>query len=374
MRDELYVGLMSGTSADGIDAALVRFDESHDRLRAQVLHALTLPWQEALRGELIALGQGGALASLDALGELDVCVGEAFAQAATALLRAARVDAAQVRAIGSHGQTIRHRPYAAHPFTLQIGDPHVIAERTGITTVADFRRRDVAAGGHGAPLLPALHAALLHDTSEHRAILNLGGIANLTLLPREGDVRGFDTGPANALLDAWCERHSGQRFDAGGAWAASGAIDAPLLQRLLDDPWFRAPPPKSTGREHFHLPWLERRLLGDEPAVDVQATLAELTARSIADALRSTQPQTQRLLVCGGGVHNPFLLTRIAAYLPQAQVQSTAAYGIDPDHVEAIGFAWLARQTLLGLPGNLPAVTGAQGPRILGSICAVSSF
>lgn len=365
---DLYIGLMSGTSADGIDAALVRFDDAPGGLHVHVAQALTWPWQTDVRAQLIGLGQGGRLQSLEALGELDVQVGMAFAEAANALLQAAGIGAHTVRAIGSHGQTIRHRPYAAVPFTLQIGDANLIAERTGIATVADFRRRDVAAGGHGAPLLPALHAALLHDAHQDRAVLNLGGIANLTLLPARGEVRGFDTGPANALLDAWCERHTGQRFDAGGVLAASGRVDTKLLERLLDDPWFAASPPKSTGREHFHLLWLERRLAGDESVGDVQASLAELTARTVSEALRATQPQTQRLLVCGGGVHNPVLMARIAAHWPDATVQSTADHGIDPDHVEAIGFAWLARQTLLGLPGNLPSVTGARGPRVLGAM------
>ena len=204
--------------------------------------------------------------------------------------------------------------------------------------------------------------------SEQRAVLNLGGIANLTLLPRTGDVRGFDTGPANALLDAWCERHAGAAFDAGGAFAASGQVDAGLLQRLLDEPWFAQPPPKSSGREQFHLDWVAARLRGDERPADVQATLLELTAASVADALRTTQPDTRRLLVCGGGVHNPLLLQRIAARLPDAIVESTAVHGVDPDFVEAMGFAWLARETLAGRPGNLPAVTGARGARVLGAI------
>ena len=244
----------------------------------------------------------------------------------------------------------------------------MIAERSGITTVADFRRRDVAAGGHGAPLLPALHNALLHSPQEDRAVLNLGGIANVTLLPREGDVRGFDTGPANALMDAWCARHTGQAFDAGGAFAAQGACDAALLQRLLDEAWFALPPPKSTGREVFHLDWVRARLSGNEAAADVQATLLELTAASVADALLAHQPDTRRVLVCGGGVHNARLLERIAARLPAAIVESTARHGVDPDFVEAMGFAWLARQAVLGKPGNLPGVTGARGPRVLGVV------
>ena len=273
---------------------------------------------------------------------------------------------------------MRHRPAGAafdgrDPFTLQIGDGNLIAERTGIVTVADFRRRDVAAGGHGAPLLPALHAALLQVPDEARAVLNLGGIANLTLLPVHGDVRGFDTGPANALLDAWCERHTGAAFDADGAFAARGTVDAGLLATLRADAWFALPPPKSTGREQFHLDWLQARL-GDATrrAEDVQATLLELTAATVADALRAAQPDTTRLLVCGGGVHNPVLLRRLAAQLPGLAVDSTAAHGVDPDFVEAMGFAWLARQTLAGRAGNLPAVTGARGPRVLGAVYAAS--
>ena len=366
-----YLGLMSGTSADGIDAALVRFAGGADTgtpLQAEVLAARTLPWDPAIRPRLVALGQGGALESLDELGTLDAQVGEAFAQAALAVLGEAGLAPDAVAAIGSHGQTVRHRPAQAYAFTLQIGDAARIAERTGITTVADFRRRDVAAGGQGAPLLPALHRALLHDPGEHRAVLNLGGIANLTLLPATGDVRGFDTGPANALMDVWCHEHTGRPYDADGAWGASGSVDDALLSRLLDDAWFAAPPPKSSGREQFHRDWLATRLRGGESAADVQATLRALTARTVADALRATQPLTQRVLVCGGGAHNPPLLQALREALPGVEVASTAAHGLDPDHVEAMGFAWLARETLAGRPGNLPAVTGAAGPRVLGAI------
>lgn len=379
----LYLGLISGTSADGIDVALVRFADDTAGLRCELLLGRTYRWDDALRTRLLALGQGSDTTSLDELGTLDVQVAHAFAAGALRLLDEAGLAAAQVAALGSHGQTVRHRPLGASgdgpagqqrvPFTWQLGDGNVIAERTGIVTVADFRRRDVAAGGHGAPLLPALHAALLRMADEDRAVLNLGGIANLTLLPRSGGtdpgvVRGFDTGPANALLDAWCERHLGHAFDADGAFAASGQIDATLLARLLDEPWFALPPPKSSGREQFHLDWLASRLHGDQPAGDVQATLLELTAVSIADALRAQQAQTQRLIVCGGGVHNPLLLQRIAAHLPGIAVESSALHGLDPDFVEAIGFAWLARETLAGRPGNLPAVTGARGPRVLGAV------
>ncbi|AJC46846.1 anhydro-N-acetylmuramic acid kinase [Xanthomonas sacchari] len=364
--DALFLGLMSGTSADGIDAALVRFD--HDG-NPQLQLGRTYAWAPQQRAVLIALGEGGDIASLDALGQLDAEVAIAFAEAALRLLDDAGVAPAAVRAIGSHGQTVRHRPLADPAFTWQLGDGNRIAELTGIATVCDFRRRDVAAGGHGAPLMPAFHAAMLGAAHEDRAVLNLGGIGNLTLLPAHGAVRGFDTGPANALLDAWCQRHRGQPYDAGGAFAASGAVDADLLQRLLADPWFALPPPKSTGREQFHLRWLEACLDTPAPApAAVQATLLELTAATVADALLAQQPATRQLLVCGGGVHNPLLLARLQARLPGVQVHSTQAQGLDPDYIEAMGFAWLARQTLAGLPGNLPSVSGARGPRILGAI------
>ncbi len=371
---DLYLGLMSGTSADGIDSAIVRFaggsttDAAATPLQAEVLAARTLPWDPDVRARLVWLGQGGALDSLDELGMLDAQVGEAFAEAALAVLREAGLAAGDIAAIGSHGQTVRHRPYEAHPFSLQIGDAARIVERTGITTVADFRRRDIAAGGHGAPLLPALHHALLHDAKEDRAVLNLGGIANLTLLARSGDVRGFDTGPANALMDLWCHEHTGRPYDDEGAWGATGAVDEALLARLLADPWFAQPPPKSSGREHFQRAWLVPKLRGDESAVDVQATLRALTAHTIAGALQSTQPETRRLLVCGGGVHNPALMQTLRKALPGVAIASTSAYGLDPDHIEAMGFAWLARQTLLALPGNIASVTGARGPRVLGAI------
>ncbi len=360
---DLYLGLISGTSADGIDAALVEFEP-----RPRLVAGRTYAWDADTRERLIALGQGGEAKSLDELGELDVRVARAFADAAQALIGEAGVARADVRALGSHGQTVRHRPEAAFPFTWQFGDGNVIAERCGIATVADFRRRDVAAGGHGAPLMPAFHAAMLHSPDEDRTVLNLGGIANFTLLPRAGEVRGFDTGPANALLDAWCQRHTGNAFDAGGAFAAQGKVDEALLARLLDEAWFALPPPKSTGREQFHLPWVEARLRGDEAPADVQATLLELSAATVADALHATQPQTRRVLVCGGGVHNPALMARLAAWLPDAIVESTAAHGLDPDFVEAMGFAWLARETLVGRPGNLPSVSGAKGPRVLGVV------
>ncbi|KAF1712499.1 anhydro-N-acetylmuramic acid kinase [Pseudoxanthomonas kalamensis DSM 18571] len=360
---ELYLGLMSGTSVDGIDAALVDFAHG-----PRLLAGRACPWPEDLRARLIALGQGGEATSLDELGELDVRVAHGFADAANALLESAGVPRERVRAIGSHGQTVRHRPHAAYPFTWQMGDGNVIAERSGMTVVADFRRRDVAAGGHGAPLMPAFHTAMLHADDEDRAVLNLGGIGNFTLLPRHGEVRGFDTGPANALLDVWCERHTGHPFDADGGFAASGRCDPALLQQLLADPWFAQPPPKSTGREQFHLDWLQAALVGGETPADVQATLLELTVATAAEALLREQPQTRRVMACGGGVRNPVLMTRLADRLPGIVVESTTAHGLDPDYMEAMGFAWLARETLAGRPGNLPSVTGARGPRILGTV------
>lgn len=366
---QLYLGLISGTSADGIDAALVRFEPD-----CELVFGRTYPWDPALRARLIALGQGGEARSLDELGELDTILARAFADAATRAIEEAGIARGEVRAIGSHGQTVRHRPESKAAFTWQMGDGNVIAERAGITTVADFRRRDVAAGGHGAPLMPAFHAAMLGSELEDRAVLNLGGIGNFTLLPKHagaaaGAVRGFDTGPANALMDAWCERHLGRPYDANGAFAASGEPDADLLARLLDDPWFALPPPKSSGREQFHLPWLESRLGdGQRRPVDVQATLLELTAATVADALQATQPDTARVLVCGGGVHNAALMARLSARMPGAIVEPTSIHGLDPDYVEAMGFAWLARETLAGRPGNLPGVTGAKGLRVLGAI------
>lgn len=362
----LYLGLMSGTSADGIDAALAQFPVDGG---CRFVDGLTLPWDPVLRERLVALGQGGELASLDELGDVDARIGLAFAAAAVALLQHSGVVAAQVRAIGSHGQTVRHRPSASPAFTLQLGDANRIAEHTGITTVADFRRRDVAAGGQGAPLMPAFHLAMLGTADEDRAVLNLGGIANLTLIPREGTLLGFDTGPANALLDAWCERHTGRTYDADGAFAASGVVDAGLLARWRDDPWFALPPPKSTGREQFHLAWVQQQIGdGQHVAADVQATLLELTAVTVADALLRTLPGARRVLVCGGGVRNGHLMQRLAARLPGVVVESSARHGLDPDYLEALGFAWLAQRTLDGLAGNLPSVTGAAGPRILGAI------
>jgi len=366
----LYIGLMSGTSADGIDAALVAFPEAQEgQPRCRLLAGHTHPWDPGLRERLVALGEGGEVSSLDVLGTLDARVGLAFGEAANALLAHSGVTAAQVRAIGSHGQTVRHRPQSNPAFTWQMGDASRIAEATGITTVADFRRRDVAAGGQGAPLMPAFHVAMLGSSAEDRAVLNLGGIGNLTLIPATGQVRGFDTGPANALMDSWCQRHTGRPFDAEGAFAASGQVLPALLAQWLSEPWFGLPPPKSTGREQFHLDWAlaAPAAAGASPA-DLQATLLALTAATVADALRAHQPDTRRVLVCGGGGRNPVLMAALTARLPGATVETSQAQGLDPDYMEAMGFAWLAAQTLAQRPGNLPSVSGARGPRILGAI------
>jgi len=363
---DYYIGLISGTSADGIDAALVTIADQD----LQVVQASTTPYPPSLRQRLLDLAHSQyARDPLDELGELDQLVGASFAAAARQLLQTAGLAAHEVRAIGSHGQTVRHRPSAAQPFTLQLGNPAVIAAQTGIPVIADFRRRDMAEGGQGAPLAPALHAALFHSDQEFRAVLNLGGIANLTLLPAQGEVTGFDTGPASCLLDAWAQRHLSADYDQNGAWAAGGRTIPLLLTELLADPYFRQPPPKSTGREQFNLAWLEQHLLDHTlPAPrDLQATLAELTAATVADALKTHAANCTRLLVCGGGVHNKDLLARLSWHLPDTRIESTAAHGLNPDFVEAAAFAWLARQHLKGLPGNLPSVTGANRAAILGS-------
>jgi anhydro-N-acetylmuramic acid kinase len=361
----LYLGLISGTSADSIDAALVSFTRGVPRLQAAHMH----PWPNALRERMLALAQDETPLDLDAFGRLDVEIGSHFADAARALLEQSGTSAQDVRAIGSHGQTIRHRPTGEYPFTMQLGDPSIIAEHCGIDVVADFRRADMAAGGQGAPLLPALHAMLLARPGHARVVLNLGGIANITVLGADGSVHGFDTGPANGLLDAWCLRHHGEPYDRDGAFAASGQVVQDLLEAMLADSYFALPPPKSTGREHFHLAWLAThpQLTSLNPA-DVQATLLELTARSVAMAIEQQAPAAEEVLACGGGVHNGLLMRRLGELLAPRTLSSTARHGIDPDFLEATAFAWLARQRLLGLPGNLPAVTGARGPRVLGAI------
>lgn len=371
MLTGLYIGLISGTSMDGIDAVLAEVSAGG---AFHVLGARTTALPARVQQRLRALAVPGAepaagvADAIDELGALDGELGELFAAAALDLLTAHGLVPAAVRAIGSHGQTIRHRPRATQPFTLQAGDPNIIAARTGTVVVADFRRRDMALGGQGAPLVPAFHQAVFGHPAERRAVLNLGGVANLTLLAPGEAVTGFDTGPANGLMDAWARRHLGQPFDANGAWAASGRVLAPLLAALLAHPFLALPPPKSTGPEEFTPEWLDAAIgqAGHPAPPDVQATLCEFTAVSVADALHDAPPQ--RLIVCGGGVHNGHLLARLAARLPGTAVTSSSAHGVDPDHVEAAAFAWLAARTLAGLPGNLPTVTGAARPAVLGAV------
>ena len=360
----LYVGLMSGTSMDGIDAALVDITHDHCHLRA----AQTCEWPPGLKERVTRVLENAGHAALDEIGALDVEIGRVFAQAASALLQKANVPTREVRAIGSHGQTLRHRPSGAVPYTWQIGDPNIIAELTGLTVVGDFRRRDVAAGGQGAPLVPAFHDHVFRSPDEDRAIVNLGGIANLTVLCRAVPVTGFDTGPGNRLLDAWVERHRREPFDRDGAWAQTGRCDDALLEELLKEPYLALPAPKSTGRELFNLRWLDAALgaKARDPK-DVQATLLQYTAATIAVAVQQYAPAAS-LYLCGGGAHNRALQDAIARRLAPLKVSSTAKLGLDPDFVEAVAFAWFAHRTLAEQTSTLPSVTGARGPRILGAI------
>lgn len=358
----LYFGVMSGTSLDGLDVALIE-QRSGTRLLAH--HYQPMPMN--LRQELLALCSTGE----DELARAAVAEQHWVSLAAegiAALLEQQKLRPYDIRAIGSHGQTVRHEP--ARGFSIQIGNPALLAELTGITVVADFRRRDVAAGGQGAPLVPAFHEALFADTELQRAVLNVGGFSNLTLLEPGRPVCGFDCGPGNVLLDAWIHARRGAAFDRNGAWAASGTLDSALLQNLLDEPYFTLTGPKSTGRELFNLAWLQAKLAAHSGVsdADVQRTLLELTAFSIADALRNHQPQAQELLICGGGAHNQALLDRLAHLLPAVDVCITDQRGVPADWMEAMAFAWLAHCCLEQMPGNRPSVTGARGLRVLGAI------
>ncbi len=361
-----FVGLMSGTSMDGVDAGLLTINGGF-RLR----QGITRPYPSDLYRRLLHLVDSPHRVSLDELGALDSWIGECFADAVAALLDNTGLDAPEIEAIGSHGQTVRHDPLGSHPFTLQIGDPNVIAARTGITTVADFRRRDVALGGQGAPLAPAFHRAAFAHPAEERVVMNIGGMSNITVLHGTTDVSGHDTGPGNVLMDAWCHQHHGEPFDAEGRWARTGEVDTKLLDGLMSEEFFSRPPPKSTGRETFNLPWLTGQLLAMDEAPqpeNVQATLAALTVRSIAESIQRYAPRATRCLVCGGGAHNTFLMELLAAALDDCVVESTDQHGIAPQWVEAAAFAWLARQTLDGGSGNLPAVTGAAAATVLGAV------
>ena len=367
MADCLLLGLMSGTSMDAIDAALLQIGEQGFKL----LDSLEYPLPAATRAAIADLCHPGD-GEIERMGRLDRELGELFAAASLALLDQAGARADEISAIGCHGQTIRHHPPSSKPegapFTLQIGDPNTIAELTGITTVADFRRRDLAAGGEGAPLAPAFHAAAFADPAVERAVVNIGGIANISLLQLQ-QLTGFDTGPGNTLLDLWVHKHRGDSFDDNGDWAATGQLQDALLQHLLQQDYFQAQAPKSTGKELFNLAWLERELQafsGPElRAEDVQATLSELTAATICNSVPDTVVE---MYVCGGGAANSNLMTRIKRRIPGVAVASTGQLGIDSQWVEAAAFAWLAHRCLEGLSGNLPGVTGAAGERILGGI------
>lgn len=365
MTHAQYIGLISGTSVDGIDSVLADIGDGGIALRAVRTHPYPADLAFAIRQAIAA----PELCDVDAVGELDTRVGEAFRDAAVALLDEAHVSPDDVRAIGSHGQTLRHRPDADHRFTLQIGSPAVIAAGTGIDTVADFRRADLALGGEGAPLVPPFHDWLFREPGTARVVANLGGIANLTILGADAEpVTGFDTGPANTLLDAWIRRALDRPYDASGEWARSGAVNETLLERLLAESYFDQPPPKSTGPERFNLDWLARVGIDGMDPADVQATLVELTAVSVARALAGAAPTEHELIVCGGGAHNAYLLERLALQLPGVDIMSTDAFGIAPDWIEASAFAWLAERYVLGRTGNLPSVTGASRATILGAL------
>ena len=353
---------MTGTSVDGLDLALIEVAGSEVNLVAQ----RTVPLPSGLRKTLLELGQG-VDDNLDALGEADAALGRFIGEAARGFIVSQGLAADAVRAIGSHGQTVRHRPNGRNAFTLQIGDPNRIAELSGVTTVADFRRRDLAAGGQGAPLAPGFHAALFSHGRERRTVLNIGGISNITRLGTS--LLGFDTGPGNALMDPWCAQHQGAPFDEDGAWAATGRVDEALLESLLSDPYLHQAPPKSTGREHYNLDWLSGRLRPALQPRDVQRTLLEFTAVSIANALADWAPETDRIIVCGGGRLNGLLMQRLGT-LAKASVDSADEHGWDGDAIEAGAFAWLAHQRLNNAPANVPSVTGAAGPRVIGAVYA----
>ncbi|MDJ0938944.1 MAG: anhydro-N-acetylmuramic acid kinase [Woeseiaceae bacterium] len=364
---DAYIGLISGTSMDGIDAVLVEFGQRSLSIRS----TLAFDYPAGLRERLQQATRSPSTFTIDEFGELDRWVGECFRDAALAVIEEAGASASDVRAIGSHGQTVRHRPDAEHRFTLQIGDPSVIATGTGIDTVADFRRADLALGGEGAPLVPAFHDWLFRAEDRSRAILNIGGVANLTILPAgDGPVTGFDTGPGNSLMDTWAERHLGKPFDHGGEWSMSGQVDSALLDAMLDDEYFAVTPPKSTGFEYFNADWLERFDIGSMTPANVQASLCELTAASIASALDQWAPDVAAVFVCGGGAHNSSLLERLGRRLPDSEVGTTASIGLDPDWVEACAFAWLTMRRLENAPGSVATVTGASRDAILGAIHA----
>ncbi|MEK1909037.1 MAG: anhydro-N-acetylmuramic acid kinase [Pseudomonas chlororaphis] len=358
----LYIGVMSGTSLDGLDIALI---EQTPAIRLIATHYIPMP--ESLRTELLGLcASGPDEIARSAIAQQNWV--KLAAQGIHSLLAQQQLKPADIRAIGSHGQTIRHEP--TRGFTVQIGNPALLTELTGITVVSDFRSRDVAAGGQGAPLVPAFHEALFDQSCGKRAVLNVGGFSNLSLIESDKPVAGFDCGPGNVLLDAWINAQRGENYDRDGQWAASGQVEPLLLNALLSDPFFATQGPKSTGREVFNLEWLQEHLarLPALPPENVQATLLELTALTIVESLQAAQTDTQELLVCGGGAHNSALMNRLSSLLPNTAVSSTATHGVDPDWVEAMAFAWLAHCCLEGIAANRPSVTGARGLRVLGAI------
>ncbi len=362
---QLFMGVMSGTSLDHIDSALVDFSTKH--LQLHTSHQTSFP--PALRQACQDIIQH-PVCSLDQLCQLDRWLGQCIAEHVLAHLELAKIEAHTIRAIGSHGQTLYHYPQPPYPSTLQIGDPNVIAANTGITTVADFRRRDMALGGQGAPLAPGFHQALLHNPTHQRAVVNLGGIANITLLPKQGEVQGFDCGPGNTLMDHWIQTHQQQPFDNQGHWAKQGSCKALLLKQLMHDPYFQKPIPKSTGREYFNAHWLKSYLdnFSDLKAQDVQRTLLELTAKIIALDIQRYQPDNQEVILCGGGCENDMLVQRIRELCVHSDVNTTESFGVPPQSIESMAWAWLAKQTLENLPGNLPSVTGASQATLLGGI------
>ncbi len=361
----LYVGLMSGTSMDGIDAALVDCFTQKPRLVA----THSKPWPDSIRQQLQQAQQLNDEAVFG-LHELDTAIAEQFAEATLELLATGETDANEVIAIGSHGQTIRHRPHADRPFSLQLGNGQHIADLTGIQTVFDFRSADIKASGEGAPLAPAFHNAVLRSNSENRCVVNIGGIANVTLLPAEESqpVTGYDTGPGNNLMDGWICQHKHLPYDNNGAWARSGRVNDVLLASLKANEYFQLPAPKSTGFEYFNQDWLAQHDIAALPAEDVQATLCELTAATVADAIIASHAKIERVLICGGGVHNVYGMERLQSHLPGIAVESTQVHGVNPDWVEAMAFAWLAQCYIESKPGNLPSVTGARDAAVLGML------
>jgi len=365
---ELYIGLMSGTSLDGIDAGLVEFDGEKIKLLAFDYS----PFSEPIKNEIKALSQANAPVLLKSYGAIDTKLGYLFAQACTNLLKKANISSSAVKAVGSHGQTIYHAPEIPSAFSLQIGDPNIIAEKTGITTIADFRRRDIAAGGQGAPLVPAFHQAIFSQTfdlsKQNITIVNIGGIANITYLSADKTI-GFDTGPGNTLMDYWIQKNLDTVYDKNGSWAKKGKANPELLKAFKQDSYFNLSIPKSTGKEYFSPLWLkEKTHLTPKCCVnDIQTSLCHLTAETIAEAIQKHAPLTDQTLICGGGIHNAYLIDLIKSNLDHP-VSSTAEFGINPDHVEAMAFAWLARQTMNNLSGNLTEVTGANRLVILGGI------